>query len=234
MSPPQWLTLLAWVSVVLAVVSAIVVALDIMIGHRQQMWIMDVVWPLTALWSGPIGLIAYYRVGRLSTRAKAERASDAGEKPPGKRKPFWQKVGLGATHCGSGCTLGDLIAETLVIAVPVTLFGHEVFGTWAVDFVLAFLLGVVFQYFTIAPMRDLGVREGLKAAVKADTASLVAWQVGMYGWMAVALFVLFSPETLPKSGPEFWFMMQVAMFAGFMTSYPVNWWLIRSGLKEAM
>jgi len=29
-------------------------------------------------------------------------------------------------------------------------------------------------------------------------------------------------------------MMQLAMLAGFATSYPVNWWLIRSGLKEQM
>ncbi len=29
-------------------------------------------------------------------------------------------------------------------------------------------------------------------------------------------------------------MMQIAMLAGFVSSYPVNWWLIRSGIKEAM
>ena len=29
-------------------------------------------------------------------------------------------------------------------------------------------------------------------------------------------------------------MMQIAMMAGFVTSYPVNWWLINSGLKERM
>jgi len=28
--------------------------------------------------------------------------------------------------------------------------------------------------------------------------------------------------------------MQVAMLSGFATSYPVNWWLIRSGIKEKM
>jgi hypothetical protein len=33
---------------------------------------------------------------------------------------------------------------------------------------------------------------------------------------------------------EFWFMMQIAMLAGFAVSYPVNWWLIRAGLKEVM
>lgn len=29
-------------------------------------------------------------------------------------------------------------------------------------------------------------------------------------------------------------MMQIAMFAGFLTAYPANWWLLKKGLKEAM
>ena len=29
-------------------------------------------------------------------------------------------------------------------------------------------------------------------------------------------------------------MMQLAMLCGFATAYPVNWWLIRRGLKEKM
>jgi hypothetical protein len=33
---------------------------------------------------------------------------------------------------------------------------------------------------------------------------------------------------------EFWSTMQVAMIFGFLTSYPVNWWLLRAGLKEKM
>ena len=32
----------------------------------------------------------------------------------------------------------------------------------------------------------------------------------MYGWMAVATFAIFGHE-LPKNGPVFWFMMQIAM-----------------------
>jgi hypothetical protein len=29
-------------------------------------------------------------------------------------------------------------------------------------------------------------------------------------------------------------VMQIAMVVGFPTTYPVNWWLIRSGIKEKM
>lgn len=35
-------------------------------------------------------------------------------------------------------------------------------------------------------------------------------------------------------GVEFWFMMRLAMICGFLTSYPVNWWLVSCGIKERM
>jgi hypothetical protein len=125
-----------------------------------------------------------------------------------------------------------LIAEWLVVVVPLTLFGRKIFGTWALDFALAFLIGIVFQYFTIAPMKNLSPGPGIMAALKADTLSLIAWQIGMYGWMAVVIFKLFGE--IPKTNPVFWFMMQIAMVVGFVTSYPANWWLLKTGIKERM
>ena len=71
-------------------------------------------------------------------------------------------------------------------------------------------------------------------AFKADFFSLLAWQVGMYSWMAVAIFILFKDESLEKTSWTFWFMMQIAMLLGFMVSYPVNAWLIKSGIKKGM
>jgi len=229
----EWLKILAWLSLLSGVASAAVITWDLASGHKQHMWIMNIVWPLTALYSGVLGLWAYFRVGRLSSEAAHRAAQQRDEEPPGKSKPFWQAAALGATHCGSGCTLGDLISEWFVVLVPIALFGRHLFGTWALDYLAAFALGIAFQYFTIKPMRQLSVGAGLKAALKADTASLTAWQVGMYGWMAIAIFVLFGHE-LPKTSPVFWFMMQIGMVAGFVTSYPVNWLLIRKGIKERM
>ncbi len=82
-------------------------------------------------------------------------------------------------------------------------------------------------------MRGPGVGEEIKAALKADTLSLTAWQIGMYGWMAVATFAIFGLE-IAKTNPVFWFMMQIGMALGFLTSFPVNWWLLREGIKEKM
>ncbi len=105
------------------------------------------------------------------------------------------------------------------------------------DFVLAYLFGIAFQYFSIAPMRDLSVGQGVWAAVKADTFSITARQIGIYGIMAIGQFLVLPALFARRTDAltlEFWFMMQLALVAGFATAYPVNWLLIRGGLKEKM
>jgi hypothetical protein len=82
-------------------------------------------------------------------------------------------------------------------------------------------------------MSDAPPGRVLREAVKADALSLTSWLVGMYGWMAIAIFGLFDGH-LDKTGPVFWFMMQLAMLAGFATAAPVNAWLIHRGIKERM
>jgi hypothetical protein len=230
----ETLHLVALGALLLGALSCLIITFDLATGHGQQMWIMNLVWPITALYAGPLALWGYFTVGRLSTRQAAEAAQRRKEEsPPGKRKPFWQMVALGASHCGAGCTLADIVAEWTLFFFPVTLFGMKIFGSWTIDYFVALAFGIVFQYFTIAPMRGLSLGEGLLAAAKADFLSLSAWQVGMYGWMAIATFLIFGHE-IEKTNPVFWFMMQIAMLTGFLTAYPVNRWLLRSGMKEKM
>lgn len=242
---PDWLHSLAIASLVLGFASMAVIAADVA-RRPQQMWIMNVVWPVTALFAHALALAGYYRFGRLATRRRAHAAMRRDEDPPHRAlTPFPAKVAKGASHCGSGCALGDICAEWLVFFVPATaawlgwqsVFEDKIYAVWIVDYIFAFAFGVAFQYFTIKPMRGLAPVDGLVQAVKADAASLTAWQVGMYGFMALAHFYIFGQVLgvgLSVDTPEFWFMMQIAMLCGFATSYPINWWLIRKGIKEAM
>ncbi len=234
--PPNWLTVLADVSLILAFLCAFVVLADVLAGHRQEMGIMNVVWPITPLYLGPLGLWAYYAIGR--TKAKAERPGGDGgrtdqDKPQQKKEPSWRSVFTGVTHCGAGCTLGDVVAEFGVFFLGLTIAGAMIWPAFIADFALAYLFGIVFQYFSIAPMRGLGLKDGLIAAVKADTLSITAYEVGMVVWMALVYFVFFHPHLKPDQ-PVYWFMMQIAMLVGFATAYPMNRWLIQKGLKEVM
>lgn len=96
------------------------------------------------------------------------------------------------------------------------------------------MFGVFFQYFTVAPMRGLSFGNGIVQAIRVDTLSIVAFQIGMSAWMALTYFVFFpGPHLRPDEG-VFWFMMQVAMIVGFFASYPANRFLLRAGWKEKM
>lgn len=129
--------------------------------------------------------------------------------------------------------MGDIVAEWGVYLLGFAVAGSVLWASYIADFVLAYVLGIVFQYYAIAPMRNISGWPGIKAAIKADTISLTAFEIGLFIWMALSQRVFFHPELTPTN-PVFWFEMQLGMILGFLTSYPANWWLIRKGIKEAM
>ena len=194
--------------------SAVAIAIDVR-RHPQKMWIMNVVWPVTALYFGPFTFWSYYSFGRDK-----------------QNKPYWQKVWNGVTHCGAGCTLGDIVAEWSVFLAGLTLLGSTLFTDCLFDFCAAFALGIIFQYFSIAPMRGISGWPAIKAALKADTVSLIAFEVGLFAFM-YWMHHHFQPHLTPRQ-PAFWFLMQIGMIIGFFTAFPANWWLIHKGWKEAM
>lgn len=205
------------------------IVLDLM-KRPQSMGIMNVVWPVTALYFGPLAVWAYVRFGR----AKKKGASHGMNHKDEGRPPTWNQIAVATSHCGAGCALADVVTEFTLFGLGVTLLGSELWAKFVWDFVAAWLLGIVFQYFSIKPMRNLSAGEGIVAAIKADTLSILTFQVGMYAWMALVYFVLFPRPHLKPVEPEYWLMMQIAMMLGFFTSYPMNRWLVSAGWKERM
>ena len=231
---PPWLGALAWVSVILCLACAALIAFDEQ-RRPQKMKIMNLVWPLTALYMGPAALFMYRRTLRYMIKEGGSLRTPYSSYEPrlNSRLPDPTQVAVASFHCGAGCALGDLVSETLVPLLAISFAG--VFGSrLLLDFVFAYGLGIAFQYFTIVPMRELSPREGLKDALRADTISIVLFQVGMFGWMALTYFVFFPAPHLQPTSVVFWFMMQIAMLAGLLTSYPANKWLLKRGWKERM
>lgn len=228
------LYIISEISIAVSIFCFLIIVIDISSKNYQTMWIMNIVWPITALYSGPIGLWLYLKIGKLSTRKQIDSQGDMDKHMRhNSEKPFWQSAVVSTTHCGAGCSLGDLTAEWIFLLIPFTLFGQKIFGAWLIDYCFALLFGIVFQYFNIKPMKNLSRGKALAAAIKADFFSLTSWQIGMYGWMAIVTFVIFGHE-ISVTNPVFWFMMQIAMIFGFATSYPINRLLLHKGIKEKM
>jgi hypothetical protein len=224
---------LAWISLLAAFVSAAIIAAD-ELRRPQRMSIMNVVWPVTALYFSVFALWAYFARGRAQPRAqRAERRMpmehDRNSTPP----TLWQ-VTLATSHCGAGCTLGDIFAAFTISALSLTLWGTPLFAEMAGDLAMAWLLGVLFQYLSIQPMQHLAPSEALWAAIQADTLSILAFEVGLFGWMALSYYVLFPAPHLMPQQPLYWLMMQIGMVLGFGTAWPANRLLVRRGVKEKM
>lgn len=220
----------AWVSIGLALVSVVVIVVD-EVRHPQTMGVMNVVWPVTALYLSVVAVWWYFKVGRrMAVDAPGMKMGGAGSGPP-----TWAESALATSHCGAGCALADLATEFILFRLAVTVAGSMLLASFVWDFVGAWSLGVLFQYLTIKPMRHISAGAALVAAIKADTLSIAAFQVGMYGWMVLMRFVLFPmPHNLEPDHAAYWLMMQVAMVCGFLTSLPMNRWLVMRGLKERM
>lgn len=234
------LVILAWISLMVALASALVIVVDEW-RHPQTMWVMNIVWPITALYFSVFAVWAYFRLGRglsrdatrgLSRKAVEEQAQ--ARERQARRDPTWQQTAISDSHCGAGCTLGDIISEFSVAGLGLTLLGVPLYAEFAWDLTLAWLFGIAFQYFTIKPMRHLSPLQGLIAAVKADTLSILTFEIGLFSWMALTYFVFFPHPHLKPSEPVFWLMMQIGMIIGYFTSFPMNRLLLKWGTKEAM
>lgn len=118
---PQWLVLLSWISIILGLVTAGMIAADVM-RHPQRMKIMNIVWPVTGLYFPLIGWWLYSAMGRPMT-IDAPKMSE--------RRPYWKSIFLSATHCGSGCVLGDIIGAPIVLVTGWVPFGERLYANGA-------------------------------------------------------------------------------------------------------
>ena len=225
---PGWLTAVAWVWLGLSFPSAGVIVVDIVRGYRQHMRVMEWVWPITALYLGPFALWAYWDFGRsYSTKRMEER----GGMP---EVAHWKRVAVSTSHCGSGCTLGDIVAEWIVFAAALAIAGTALYASFVLDYAFALAFGLVFQFFAIRQMGERSPVQGAVRALKTDVISLTAFEVGLFAWMAIMFFLFLDRDHVTPSDASYWLVMQIGMILGFATSYPANAWMIRRGLKDAM
>ena len=105
---PAWLDALCSGALLLGLVCSIVILVDV-VRRPQRMVVMNIVWPVCALFGALLVVWLYFRYGRAET----ERAGQVPVSPP-----FAIRVATGTLHCGTGCALGDVAAEWLAFFVP--------------------------------------------------------------------------------------------------------------------
>lgn len=204
---PGWLTPVAWAFLALAGASAVAIAYDIYARrHRRAHLAAEIVWVGSALYLGPLALALYAR----HRRAQAT---------PGRTTAGPQHIGVAdGLPGGTASAIAHLIGVPLVIASGLTIAGTDL---WVMILVIAaFAIALLYLYDRAGARR--GVSAG--AAMAAAVLTVVAFDIGMGGWMLLLHFNALMP---PATEAGFWFLMQIGIVLGLVTGYPAVVWLAR-------
>jgi hypothetical protein len=205
--------MLSWF--LLAALSLAFVAVDV--RTTPESTVMKWGFVLLTAYTGPIGVFLYV----LGCR----------EPLPGLHERYvavrWRQV-LGSTmHCVAGDGVGILVG-----AVLARQFHIEGFSEIALEYGLGFLFGwTVFQALF---MRDMtgSYAKSLKTTFIPEFLSMNILMAGMIP--VAALFARYFDTSRDPLLPEFWFRMSMALLAGFVVAFPMNWWLVARHLKHGM
>ncbi len=218
---PDWVQPIATIFVTLSVLAALAVAFDIYgRGYRQRAASVEGVWIISALWLGPFVLPLYARAGRSRTaKWQAQHAPD-------------QRLGL-ATETASGglpgaaaSTISHVLAVPFVLATGLSLFGVPMYAMIVIILVLAIAMLFAFEYSTANRLKVGGM--SVATALVVATVTVIAFDLGMVGWMLVLHFT----ELLPSPGSvNFLFLMQIGNLLGFLAGLPVVAFLLTRGVK---
>lgn len=203
---PGWVRTVAWIWIALSLLSAVAILSDIRVrGRRQGEWLMEGIWPLAALYLGPFGLPVYVRFGR----AEAVRL---GERTDGSRgvKPV-DSVLSGGVASG----LAHLVAVPLVVVTGLTIAGLDM---WAMVVIIAVLATGLIFVFDYGRAGGRGQAPTPARTLMAAVLTVVAFDVGMLGWM----LLLHYTDSMPAAGDvRFTFLMQVGLILGSLTALPL-------------
>src|SRR5262249_45393270 len=136
-----WLLVLAWTSLAVGIASSAAIVVDnLILGYRQPVKVMELVWLVTAFYLGAGGVAAYWKGGRPQSHRWRQRHVHP------HRRPRWANSLILIFHGGTHCALGTIIAGTAIFAVGIDTGGGKRWVEYLFGYSMAVTIGVVFQY----------------------------------------------------------------------------------------
>ncbi len=134
----------------------------------------------------------------------------------------WGGAASATLHCLTGCAIGEFVG----LAIGVQL-GLGMWQTMALATTLAFTFGYAL---TLIPFMRRGVSfmAAMKVIWLGETISMTFMEIAInftdyhMGGMSV--------DSL--ADPQFWLAYAVALLAGFLAAWPVNYWLLGRSMKS--
>ena len=201
-------------------VSSITSVIWLLIDLRSQpeiMTMMKVAWTLITLYLGVIGLALY--------------VSSCREPRPGTHDefiaPMWKQATGSVIHCVAGDALGIVTA-----AIATSFLSMPMYGDMIVEYIVGFLVGwLLFQTVPMMQMNHISFQSALRTGFWAELLSLTFMVLGMFPTMVYLMNLL---SVMSPWAFSFWFVMSMSILVGSVVTYPINWWMVSTGMKHGM
>lgn len=203
---PTWLTTLSWLWIVAAIISAAVVAFDVYgRGNHPQRPVLAAIWPLSALYLGPLAIVLQRRNAHHRQATSASPETQSG-------------LALGLQG-GVASGLAHIVGVPIVVLTGLTIAGLDMWAMVAIITILATIMLVLFELAVVAsPADQQASATRLRSAAAIALVTVVAFDVGMLGWM----LVLHYSENMPMATDvRFTFLMQIGLVLGTLTAAPI-------------
>lgn len=126
-------------------------------------------------------------------------------------------------HCLTGCAIGEVAG----LAIGVTL-GLSVWMTIALATTLAYISGFTLGLIPVMRRQGKTFMEALKLIWIGEAISIGVMEIAMNA----ADYAVGGMSAGSVFSPMFWLGLAVAIPAGFLAAWPVNWLLLRRDLKR--
>ena len=126
-------------------------------------------------------------------------------------------------HCLSGCVIGEVIG----LAIGVS-FGLGVWPTILLATTLAYISGFTLGLIPVMRNNDKTMIEAFQIIWLSEVVSIGVMEVAMNA----ADYAMGGMHTGTVFSSVFWIAMLVAVIAGFLAAWPINWWLLSRNLKK--
>lgn len=204
-----WFALTAW--------SALYVAWDAF-TNNPELRVMRWGWVLVTLYTGPVGAALYLLTCKGPQPVAHERFV----------APRWKQA-LGSTiHGMAGDTTGIIVAAAITVALGFPLWLATLSG-----YIIGFACGLpIFQVPFMRATIGGSYLAAARRSVLPEWLSLNAVMAGMIPTMVILMSR--DMRAIEVTSVRFWGVMSLATLVGLVVAYPVNWWLVASGLKRGM
>ena len=134
----------------------------------------------------------------------------------------WRLAAQSTMHCLTGCVIGEVAG----LAIGVSL-GLAAWQTIALATLLAYASGMTLGLLPVMKSRGIGMIEALRIIWIGEVVSIGVMELVM-NWVDYEMGGMAAPSIFTWM---FWRGLVIAIPAGFLAAWPVNYWLIRRDLK---